>query len=506
MRNFLLIARHEYIKYVTRRGFLISLLMFPLWVGLASILPQLVQRTEPQPVFIVVDRDGAFRDQIATVLADSQALQTLRALAEFATANNADFSKIARIAPKVADMLKAPEREASQEAYLAMGGLDPVFEALTPALSPGWSEFTPPKPQFKLIATPGELESAESISNVVPLYFSGERGVGKASKLVAILVIPPNYGHPGSGPAQFWSDNQQNRSLSNLLHALLSEELRKRAAMQAAPGNSAVSEAFAINADIDERDPLIDTRAGNAAQIVERFLPFGFAFLLFMATFISANALLMGVVEEKSTRMIEILLSSASAREIMAGKLLGAVGASLTTIALWVLGLFTAIAMLAPDLAQAILGEAGQLFTVHNLPLLLFYFACGLLIYGALFLGIGSMAASVVDAQALLGPATLILIFPNIMISIILADPNGLFARIISWIPIYTPFFMLMRLPSHPSTVEIWATAALTLATAFFVVLQMTKVFEANVLTTERPPSLGIFLRSLFRRLGRGSS
>jgi ABC-2 type transport system permease protein len=71
---------------------------------------------------------------------------------------------------------------------------------------------------------------------------------------------------------------------------------------------------------------------------------------------------------------------------------------------------------------------------------------------------------------------------------------------VLSWIPVYTPFFLMFRLPWHPPAVEIIGATILMLATTVFLVIQMGRVFAAHVLTAERPPRLGALLR---RALGR---
>src|SRR5262249_31638957 len=163
--------------------------------------------------------------------------------------------------------------------------------------------------------------------------------------------------------------------------------------------------------------------------------------------------------------------------EIMAGKLFSATAAVLTTVVLWAAGLFLLAQLLWPGSGPFLLeGVKSSVFAEH-FPFIVVYFLSGLLIYGSIFLAIGSMAATLADAQALSGPATMIIMLPNILLSVLLRDPSGLVATAVSWIPIYSPYFMLFRLPSHPPEYQIWATAALSAATALFLVLRMGRVF-----------------------------
>ena len=86
---------------------------------------------------------------------------------------------------------------------------------------------------------------------------------------------------------------------------------------------------------------------------------------------------------------------------------------------------------------------------------------------------------------------------PLLVSPALLRDPIGTSATVMTWIPVYTPFFMMFRLPWNPPVLQIWLAVALMIATAAFLVWQMGRVFAANVLTSERPPRLGAALRAM---------
>jgi len=496
MRRTLLIARNEYVTYVTRRGFLIGVVLFPLWIGLVVALPGLLASTTPVRHFAVVDRAGGYAEAVADGLVRDEARRILHALAAFAEAR-ADLEAVRHDAPRVAALLAAPERRASLDAFVGMGGWRPAFAALRPHLKPG-SVFDPPGPRFILVPTPADIvQAGAGFAEHVSAYFTGNRELAGGRTLFAVLVVPEGFGSADT-PAQYWSTNLADGALQGFLRSALTDALRLKAARATAPDVD-VAGLLRMSADIEHRDP---TRGGGdadeSAQAVATFLPFALAFLLFFATFINANALLMGVIEEKSSRMIEVLLSCASPAEIMVGKLMGVMAAAMTTILLWAGGLLGAVGLFAPDFAATVLSALASFATLDIAPLVILYFLCGLLIYGSIFLAIGSMASSIADAQALLGPVVLIIILPNLMMSVVMRDPNGIVATVVSWIPIYTPFFMLFRIGSHPPVLEVWGTAILSLAAAAFLVSRMGRVFARNVLTTERPPAFSALLRRVF--------
>jgi ABC-2 type transport system permease protein len=202
--------------------------------------------------------------------------------------------------------------------------------------------------------------------------------------------------------------------------------------------------------------------------------------------------------------MIEVLLSCATPRQITSGKLVGVILVALVTVTIWATALLGLMALADASTVTLVFGAMRSVATLDTLPLLLLFFFCGLLIYGSLFLAIGSMATSLADAQSLLGPAMLILMLPNLMISGIMHDPNGELASIISWVPFYTPFFMMLRIASHPPAVQLWSTATLAVATTAFMIWWTGRIFAKHVLTTERPPTLrGLVKRGIQAVTGR---
>jgi len=346
----------------------------------------------------------------------------------------------------------------------------------------------PPGPNFRELA--GDYLTGEAHADL-PL---------KWERLDAIVVIPKDFGTPhGATTAQFLSTDTNNGDLADGLQQALTAALRLRAAHNLVPAATEGADALDISADMQTADP---TRANDKqqalAQTIERYLPVGLAILLFVVSMMNASVLLQGVIEEKSSRMIEVLLSCATPRQILTGKLVGVIAVSLVTILAWGLMLLGLALFSSPDAIAMVGSGVGAVLGVNLLPLIVVYFVCQILIYGTIFLGIGSMANSLADAQALLGPAMIVLILPNLLIGGILQDPSGDVARFVSWIPIYTPFLMLVRLSSHPPAAELWATGALSILTTIVMILFVSRIFAKHILTTERPPALRALVKRVF--------
>ncbi len=325
-----------------------------------------------------------------------------------------------------------------------------------------------------------------------------EAGSGRLLDLDAVVVIPPGYGPATLDGAQFWSA-EANPGLRDFVAGTLTQALRLDFVLKSCAAS--VRDACALTpvetdaltqlAILQARDP-VHTGGGNST--IDSIVPIALAIILFVVSVMNSSVLLQGVVEEKSTRMIEVLLSCATPREITTGKLIGVIAVALTTLLIWALALFILMAIASHDTVALVFASLRATASLQTLPLLLVFFLCGLLIYGSLFLAIGSMANSLADAQSLLGPSMLILMLPNLLISGIMRDPNGTLASTLSWVPIYTPFFMMLRIASHPPVWQLWGTLALAVTTTALLIWWTGRVFAKHVLTTERPPSFGALI------------
>jgi ABC-2 type transport system permease protein len=496
IRRTLLIGWQEFAKYVTRRGFLISLLLFPLLLIIAAVVPNLSVAHPRTAVIAVADQTGGFREALAAKAAHDQARAELAALAEYAR-RNADLRRLEQRAPAWAKLLRAPGSNAVVRAFQARGGWQEGFAVVSPLLKSGAPVFTPPKPEEVVVPAPADLDAALKAGNAgaALAYLNGVAQVpvaGEKRRLSAVVVIPADFA--STAEAQYWSLGEI--SSQDFVRTALSEALRLKAVARLAPEAQAVK-ALDTEAALQSVDPAQGRRL-SLTDSMARYVPIWLAFLLFIVAFSNAALLLQSVVEEKSSRMVEVLLSCASPHEIMTGKLIGVAALALVTVAAWALVLFAAASFISAEAIAVVLAGLEGLLPV--LPLVLLYFFCGLLIYASIFLGIGATTTSLPDAQTLVGPASLIIVLPNMFLAMLVQDPNGPLAQIISWIPIYTPFFMLVRLPFHPAPVELWATGVLVVLTTVFLIRQTGRIFARNVLTTERPPAMGAFLGQILRR------
>jgi ABC-2 type transport system permease protein len=230
-----------------------------------------------------------------------------------------------------------------------------------------------------------------------------------------------------------------------------------------------------------------DVKIGEKAT---KWAPVAFVYLLWIAVFTAAQMLLTNTIEEKSNRIIEVLLSSVSPHQLMAGKVWGIAATGLTIVVSWALCALLA-AWLAPKLIanvdlpwMAIVGD--PLYLVSFVA----YFLLGYLLYAAILVGLGSVCNSLKEAQNLLQPVFLLLIVPLISMMFIVQEPNGLVAKVLSYVPLFTPFTMMNRAGGPPEAWEYAVTGVLLLASVWFAFRAAGKVFRVGVLMTGNPPKL----------------
>jgi len=195
----------------------------------------------------------------------------------------------------------------------------------------------------------------------------------------------------------------------------------------------------------------------------------------------SSNMLLASVLEEKSTKVMESLLACARMSEILTGKLLGVGAISFCLLGVWAASTLS-LGLLAAGRAEGF----GDVIAAFADPRMLAAFgACfvaGYLMYGALFLAVGSLCESPQEAQTLMSPIIFVLMAPVVGILAAMDNPSSGFVTSMTWIPIFTPFMMLARLPSNPPLWEIVAAVALMAGTAAVVLFLAARVFRLGAL------------------------
>ena len=218
-----------------------------------------------------------------------------------------------------------------------------------------------------------------------------------------------------------------------------------------------------------------------------RILPFAFMALLLMGIMAGGQTMLTSTIEEKSTRVVEVLLSAVSPMELMAGKLLGAVAISLLMI-----GLYIGIGLVALS-SFSMLGLLDPWLILY----LLIFFLIGFFVIGSLMLAVGAAVNDMTEAQSLQMPLMLVVMLPWIFWPAVSRNPDSVLAVTVSHLPPVNTFGMLLRLASSqpPPWWEVWLSIGTGLVSVVAAVWVAAKVFRIGLLMYGKPPDFRTLIR-----------
>jgi ABC-2 type transport system permease protein len=229
------------------------------------------------------------------------------------------------------------------------------------------------------------------------------------------------------------------------------------------------------------------------------FGTFAFVTLLYMSMLLHGMATMRGILEEKTTRVMEVLLGSVSPRELMTGKIVGIGLVGLTQVAIY-LGTAGALRAWAAGSTGggAVEGLGGALEALTPMKLLWFvvFFVLGYFLYTALFAAVGSVCNSEEEAQNLQTPVVMCLVLPMVTTIYFVGNPDSTPAVLASFFPPFTPMVMYMRISVlTPPLWQILLSVALTGATIRVLFRAVAKVFRIGVLLYGKRPTIPEILR-----------
>jgi ABC-2 type transport system permease protein len=490
-----LIAWREYKQYVFSRGFLLFLVLFPMGMVLIGGAMGLLERSKPTRHFVVYDETGLYTDDIDREIARRHLRLSIN-LWDLYLSVNAEAEALE--AGSIPAPFSAPDlTDRRLSAFEEAGGFDAAAAAAAPFLKPGAPAFTQPKQVFRRIALPPDAAAATSLALVEealrPYLLEQRRAPvsddGDGAKLFAAILIPKTFGAgEDAAPAQYWSRNLTDQALEAIVTSALNSALQRQAIIDFGLPQEALDEVAEIDAPVSAFRP---DRAPGKGELgmkdrIETALPAVLTYMLLIIIFGVGNLLLTNTIEERSNKIVEILLSSVTANQLMMGKLIGIAAVGLTMPTIFLLGgLGTAIAAGGDG---NIMGMAFEtLFSTNLLLVYVFYFLCAYLIFSTIFLAIGAVSNSLQDAQSYMGPVMLLVFAPLPFMILVFENPNGLVASILTWIPIYTPYAVMMRAAASPPMWEILGATALMLAFTIFLIRIMGRIFRQAILQAAPP-------------------
>ena len=257
------------------------------------------------------------------------------------------------------------------------------------------------------------------------------------------------------------------------------------------------------------RSENIDDPKSDAATATAMGTAFGF--LIYIIILIYGSQVMMGVMEEKTNRVAEIIVSSVKPFQMMLGKIIGIALVALTQFFLWVtlLLIIYNVTKTTGGAATQLVGSVQQVFNSMNLPLVIFlfafYFLGGFFFYASIYGAIGSaINEDVREAQALSFPVTILVIISIVIMMNIVNDPTGPLAVWASIIPFSSPIVMMARIPyGVPGTVPWWQlglSMAFLILGFLFTTWFAGKIYRTGILMYGKKPTWKEMIKWAFRK------
>jgi ABC-2 type transport system permease protein len=224
-----------------------------------------------------------------------------------------------------------------------------------------------------------------------------------------------------------------------------------------------------------------DVREKGISDIIGDFaLPFITGMLLIITIFSASGYLLRGVAEEKETRVIEIILSSLSPRELLTGKIIGLGCVGLLQITIWIS-----------------IGTMGSIYVLPVVikPLVLLlafvYFILGFLLFASIMAGVGAISGSMQESQQLVGIFTFIAIAPMMFMQVLITKPDGAISTFLSLFPLTSPVAMMSRIAvSDVPVYQIAASILILIVSVYFVIILSSRLFRVGLLMYGKRPDI----------------
>ena len=522
-----LVAKREFDENVRTKTFWISILAVPVIMIVAIVVSIFLAKAKDARKYAVIDESGwllAAIEERSVREGMKDVVVGLRELAEEEPEKLAELSPIAqelaarvtapdvrltaakRVADRIADvrMTLFPIGAAGQGMYVPPVPKPSPDHDADVAVAQWWIDLTSEEarkidPQlsrsdYQRIAVP---EGEDPEEDLRALLQEGPKS------LFAYFVFGPDPLGDGGRDFKYVSNNTIDDDLFDWIAQHGNDEVRQRRFNEHDISQDIADD---ILSTLKFEELLIDD-SGEEADVgaeekIEQRIPIFFVYMLWISVFSIVQILLTNTVEEKSNRIIEVLLSSVSPLQLMMGKVFGIAMTGLTMIISWITFFIIAIKV-APTFVDVNLPDFSFLLS-NPIYLVSFvvYFLFGYLFYAAILVGIGSVCNSLKEAQNLMQPVVIVLILPLLAMVPIGEDPNGKLAFVLSYIPVFTPFVMMNRAAGPPELWEYIATTIIMVLSTWAAFWGAAKIFRIGILMTGKPPKMRDMLRWIRQPVG----
>jgi ABC-2 type transport system permease protein len=395
MRKFLAVVKHEYKKIVLKWSFIIGTLLFPVIAAAFAVVPAIIFSIQGEPTRIVI----------------------------------VDGSK--KIAPRLRDNL-SPERIMEKAEKAAKDSATDLSASQREQMKRGTE-------QFGKSFVFSDYEAGEKSLEQIRRELNGKI---TANEIDAYLLIPQNIEN-ADAKFEFFSRKAGDFITNDTLKDALNEAVRSQRLAEADISETRLKE---LSRNVEFSAKKVDEKGNEKDGDGTFFASFAIGLMIYITLTIYGNLIMGAVVEEKETRIAEILFSSAKPFELMMGKLVGVGLAGLTQLSIWIVS-----AMAAVGFGMAYFSAAGISILIPDIsPLMVVYFLIffllGFFIYASIFALIGSMVTSMQEGGQFAFPPIMIMLIGFYFSFAVIRDPNSSLSFWVSIAPFLAPITMPVRI------------------------------------------------------------
>lgn len=223
-------------------------------------------------------------------------------------------------------------------------------------------------------------------------------------------------------------------------------------------------------------------------------LAYVIAMLLYMSIVLYGQSIMMSVIEEKTQRVAEVVVSAVQPKQLLAGKVLGVGAVGLTQQLIWVASGILLVRFQAPIMKAVGLG--GVPVAVPSVPvttalIFLVFFVLGFIFFTSMFAAAGSMVSTTQDAQQVATPLTMLIVPSILLLSPVMLEPGGTLSRVVTMIPFTSPILMPVRMSiTNVPWFEVLGSVAILVATCLGAIWVAARIYRVGVLMYGKKPSL----------------
>mgnify|MGYP001813461743 FL=1 len=439
LTRILAVIRREYLERVKTKAFWISTLLVPVFLGAVMIIPAwLAARGGGTFTVAVLDFTGRFAEPIRVELDERlgrQASVAAEALEETGVMHGEQAEAIG---------------EMTEESILQV--------------------------ELVTLEAGGDPEAARE---------RGKQGISDG-EFDGLLVLPATL--PDEGQAEYVSPNVSTFQMLSVLERSVNNVMVADRLTAAGLDPEAVGE---LTRRVDLKTMKLGAKGQETHDQGQGFLiSYVFMMIIYMTVLMYGIYVMRGVLEEKSSHIVEVIISTVKPFELMLGKILGIGAVGLTQFLLWSLMM---VAISAPGAASAI-GMGGlELPAVPAIQIIFFvvYFVLGFLLYGTLYAGIGAAFDTEQEAQNFQGVITMFLVVPLVLMMYILNQPDAPLSVALSLFPFFTPMLMFLRMTlTQVPAIQLAASVVIMGATIVAAAWLVGKIYRVGILMHGSKPKL----------------